>query len=140
MIKESSAKNSLSTLDFVISVLREHEKELTNLSEQLDNVLTKAGANNAKHVLDELCSSVKTMSRGLEVLSEKVDATSKIDLGLSETIASLREESKKQAAQIDEMAGQFRALPTKKDVRELKKAIDALGALIEDKAQKTGTY
>ncbi len=113
MFKETTEKNSLSTLDFIINVLREHDKELTELSEHLKNTLTAVTGDNIKQTLCELNSSIQILAKTIEIVSEKIDSQSNASVRLGDTIDDLREESKRQRIQINDILDQLKAFPTK---------------------------
>lgn len=141
MFKETMAKNSLSALDFIINVLREHEKELTELSERLENTLAVVTGDSIKQTLNELSSSVQVLSQAIDILSEKVDSQSNADVHFRDTLKNIREESQKQKTQVHNILNQLKTFPTKDDVQNLRKAIDTLGSLLNEKDQKsTGVY
>ena len=109
------ARDSLVTLDFVINVLREHEKELTELSERLENTLTVVNEENIKQTLNEL-------NHSLQVLSKRIEG--------------LRDENQRQKAQVNEILNKLETLPTKDDLENLRRAVETLGALLATKKQE----
>lgn len=130
------ARNSLSALDFIVSVLREHEKELTELSERLENTLALVKGENVRRALDELTNSVQALSKTIGSLCEKIG--SQVDAGIRfrETIDSLREESQTQRVQVNDILDQLKALPTRDDLEDLRRAIDTLNALLAKEKEK----
>ena len=113
MSKETTNKNSLSALDFIINILLEHEKELTELSEHLENTLTAVTGDNTKQTLRELNSSIQVLAKTIEIVSEKIDSQSNSNMHLRETIDDLREESKSQRIQVHDILNQLKAFPTR---------------------------
>jgi len=130
------SKNSLSALDFVINVLREHEKELTELSDRLENTLTVVKGEDVRRSLDELNSSVQILARTIEGLSERIDSRMTADMRFSEIIDSLKEESQRQKERINDILTQLKALPTRDDLENLRRAIDTLSELLAKNNQK----
>ena len=130
------ARNSLSALDFIVNVLREHEKELTELSERLENTLTVVTRENVKQALDELSNSLQVLSKTMESLSERVGSQVDADIRLRKTIDSLKEESLRQRTQINDVLNRLKALPTKDDLEDLRSAIDTLNTLLSTKNLK----
>jgi len=130
------ARNSLSTLDFIINVLREHEKELTALSERLEKTLTVVTGEDVKRALDELSNSVQVLSKAVERLSEKIDSQVDSDICFRETVDSLKEESQRQRVQVNYVLNQLKALPTREDLENLSRSIDTLNAFLVEKNQK----
>lgn len=120
------SNNSLSALDFVVSVLREHEKELTALSEQLETALVEVRGENLRRSLYELSNSVQSLSQAVGSLSERLDSQLSLDTGLKGAVDDLKEESRRQKAQLNSILDQLRSLPTQDDFEDLRRAIDAL--------------
>ena len=112
MFKETTEKNSLSTLDFIINILQEHEKELTELSKNLENTLTSVTGDNVKQTLCELNSSIQVLAKTIEIMSEKIDSQSNANMHLRDTIDGLKEESKRQRIQVHGILNQLKAFPT----------------------------
>jgi len=137
VLKEIMARDSLSTLDFIINVLREHEKELTELSERLEKTLTVVTGEDVKQALDELSDSVQVLSKAVERLLEKID--SQVDSGIRfrETVDTLKEESQRQRVQVNDVLSQLKALPTREDLENLRRLIGALNAFLVEKNQKS---
>jgi len=137
VLKEIMARDSLSTLDFIINVLREHEKELTELSERLEKTLTVVTGEDVKQALDELSDSVQVLSKAVERLLEKMG--SQVDSGIRfrETVDTLKEESQRQRVQVNDVLSQLKALPTREDLENLRRLIGALNAFLVEKNQKS---
>jgi len=123
------ARNSLSALDFIINVLREHEKELADLSEKLENTLTVLRGEDLRRTLGELGNSVQVLSETIKSLSEKIDSQVNADM-------RLKEESQRQRAQINDILNRLDALPTRDDLTDLRRGVDALNTLLASKDQK----
>ena len=119
-------KNSLSTLDFIINVLREHERKLSHLSESLENTLKTLTVDDTKQTLTELSESVQALSKTIEVLSWKVESQKNSDLGDMQTLSSLHEENQKQKILVDHISNQLETFPTREDIQKLREAIDVL--------------
>jgi len=130
------ARNSLSALDFIVSVLREHEKELTELSERLEKTLTVVGGEYVKRALDELSNSMQILDKTLKRLSEKIDSEVDSDIRFRETVDSLKEESQRQRAQVNDVLNQLKSLPTRENLENLRRSIDTLNALLAEKNTK----
>ena len=126
MFRDPVPKNSLSTLDFIINVLREHERKLSHLSESLENTLKTLTADDTKQTLTELSESVQALSKTIEVLSWKVESQKNSDLGDMQTLSSLHEENQKQKILVDHISNQLETFPTREDIQKLREAIDVL--------------
>lgn len=136
VFEEPKAKNSLSALDFIINVLREHEKELTELSDRLENTLTIVTGDNVRHTLDELRSSVQVLSRATELLSEKIESQANADVCFREIIDDLKEESRREKEQVSDILIQLKSFPTKDDLQSFRRAVDAINALLDEKNRR----
>ena len=128
MFREPAPKSSLSTLDFIINVLREHERKLSHLSESLEITLKTLTVDDTKQTLTELSESVQALSKTIEVLSWKIESQKSSDRGDKQTLFSLHEENQKQKALVDDIANQLKMVPTREDIQKLREAIDALNA------------
>jgi len=126
MFRDPVPKNSLSTLDFIINVLREHERKLSHLSESLENTLKTLTVDDTKQTLTELSESVQALSKTIEVLSWKVESQKNSDLGDMQTLSSLHEENQKQKILVDHISNQLETFPTREDIQKLREAIDVL--------------
>lgn len=121
-------KNSLSTLDFIINVLREHERKLSHLGESLESTLKSLTIDDTKQTLTELSESVQALSKTIEILSWKIESQKSSDLGDKQTLFVLQEENQRQKTLVDDIANQLKTFPTKEDIQKLREAIDALSA------------
>ena len=88
------SERTLTTLDFVISVLREHEKGLTALSEKLEETLSRVSGVSAKKNMDDIQS--------IEILLER-----------------LVEQVSIQNQNFDSLIKMMRDYPTKKELEDL---------------------
>ena len=131
-------KNSLSTLDFIINVLREHERKLSHLSESLENTLKTLTVDDTKQTLTELSESVQALSKTIEVLSWKVESQKNSDLGDMQTLSSLHEESQKQKILVDHISNQLETFPTREDIQKLREAIDVLNTHTVPESTRNG--
>ena len=128
MFGDPAPKNSLSTLDFIINVLREHERKLSQIGESLEITLKTFTVDDMRQTLAELSESVQALSNAIEILSMKVEAQRNSDLGEKQTLHSLEEENNKQKAVVDGIADQLKMFPTREDIQKLREAIDELSA------------
>ncbi len=108
MFKETAENNSLSTLDFIIKILQEHEKELTELSEHLEKTLTAVTGDNVKRALYELNNSIQVLAKTIEIISDKIDSQTSSNMYIIDTIDFLKEESKRQRRQIHGILNQLK--------------------------------
>ena len=128
MFVDPEPKNSLSTLDFIINVLREHERKLSHLGESLESTLKSLTIDDTKQTLTELSESVQALSKTIEILSWKIESQKSSDLGDKQTLFILQEENQRQKTLVDDIANQLKTFPTKEDIQKLREAIDALNA------------
>jgi uncharacterized protein YaaR (DUF327 family) len=111
MFVDPEPKNSLSTLDFIINVLREHERKLSHLGESLESTLKSLTIDDTKQTLIELSESVQALSKTIEILSWKIESQKSSDLGDKQTLFVLQEENQKQKTLVDDIANQLRTFP-----------------------------
>ncbi|MCJ7771030.1 hypothetical protein MUP37_05585 [Candidatus Bathyarchaeota archaeon] len=128
MFVDPEPKNSLSTLDFIINVLREHERKLSHLGESLESTLKSLTIDDTKQTLTELSESVQALSKTIEILSWKIESQKSSDLGDKQTLFVLQEENQRQKTLVDDIANQLKTFPTKEDIQKLREAIDALNS------------
>ena len=126
MFVDPGPKNSLSTLDFIINVLREHERKLSRIGESLDSTLKMLTIDDTKQTLTDLRESVQALSKTIEILSWKIESQKSSDLGDKQTLSILQEENHRQKILVDDIANQLKTFPTKEDIQKLREAIDAL--------------
>ena len=138
MFRDPVPKNSLSTLDFIINVLREHERKLSHLSESLENTLKTLTVGDTKQTLTELSESVQALSKTIEVLSCKVESQKNSDLGDMQTLSSLHEENQKQKILVDHISNQLETFPTREDIQKLREAIDVLNTHTVPESTRNG--
>ena len=127
-------KGTLTTLDFVISVLREHEKEMTLLSDKLEELLDKFPSGNLNKDMGEIRSALNELRQTI-VVSGKGSAGS----GRS-SIESLLEQLVRQvSAQTESISLLVEAIsdyPTKKELNELRESILLFNNLIHQIVKK----
>jgi uncharacterized protein YaaR (DUF327 family) len=128
MFADPEPKNSLSTLDFIINVLREHERKLSHLGESLESTMKSLTIDDTKQTLTELSESVQALSKTIEILSWKIESQKSSDLGDKQTLFILQEENQRQKTLVDDIANQLKTFPTKEDIQKLREAIDAFNA------------
>jgi len=74
------SRGTITTLDFVISVLREHEKDLTELSDKLEEIITSASGQNMKKDVDQIQSILNELEQKVLSLDQKIESrTSSIE-------------------------------------------------------------
>lgn len=115
-------KGTLTTLDFVISVLREHEKEMTLLSERLEDALNRVSNN----------SGGKNATDTHNVLKDLGERISSIESILEELL-------KQTASQNENLSLLIKAMgnyPTKMELEDLKESVSAFDNLIRNIVSK----
>ena len=128
------SKGTLTTLDFVISVLREHEKDLALLSEKLEVILSSVSGEGVKEDLGEIQSTLNELKQKILVLDQKVTASSdsSIEVLLKQLVSQLSIQNQSLNLLVEAMGG----YPTKKEVEELKASISSLNSSIEKLTSK----
>ena len=115
-------KGTLTTLDFVISVLREHEKEMTLLSERLEDALNRVSNN----------SGGKNATDTHNILKDLGERISSIENILEELL-------KQTASQNENLSLLIKAMgnyPTKMELEDLKESVSAFDNLIRNIVSK----
>lgn len=113
---------TLTTLDFVISVLREHEKEMSLLSERLEEALNRVSNN----------SGGKDATDTHNVLKDLGERISSIESILEELL-------KQTASQNENLSLLIKAMgnyPTKTELENLKESVSAFDNLIRNIVSK----
>ena len=126
MLNDPAPKNSLSTLDFIINVLREHERKLSHLSESLESTLKTLTIDDTKQAIAEMSESVHALSKTIEILSRKVESQRSSDLGDKQNLSRLQEENQRQKILVHDIVNQLKMFPTREDIQKLREAIDDL--------------
>lgn len=130
-------KGTLTTLDFVISVLREHEKEMTLLSDKLEDVLSRVPSENIEKGMSEVHTVLKDIKERISTLDQKT-----INSNVS-SIESLLEKLMKQVAiqnqSLSLLVETMRNYPTKRELEELKASISSFNSLIQSITSKGGS-
>lgn len=128
------SKGTLTTLDFVISVLREHEKEMTLLSEKLETILSSVSGEGVKKDMGEIQSTLNEIKQKILVLDQKVTASSKPSLEalLKQLVSQLSTQNQNLNLLIEAM----KVYPTKKEVEEFEASISSFNSFIKKLVSK----
>ena len=126
MLNDPAPKNSLSTLDFIINVLREHERKLSHLSESLESTLKTLTIDDTKQAIAEMSESIHALSKTIEILSRKIESQRSPDLGDRQNLSRLQEENQRQKILVNDIVNQLKMFPTREDIQKLREAIYAL--------------
>ena len=126
MLNDPAPKNSLSTLDFIINVLREHERKLSHLSESLESTLKTLTIDDTKQAIAEMSESIHALSKTIEILSRKVESQRSSDFGDKQDLSRLQEENQRQKILVNDIVNQLKMFPTREDIQKLHEAIYAL--------------
>ncbi|MEM2926292.1 MAG: hypothetical protein QXO94_02350 [Candidatus Bathyarchaeia archaeon] len=76
----------MSALDFVIEVLREHEKELTALGEKLEGMIKDLTEGKFREIVSEIQKTLETLLKDIESISQRLSAHIELDRSLSESL------------------------------------------------------
>ncbi|MBS7610532.1 hypothetical protein KEJ36_05535 [Candidatus Bathyarchaeota archaeon] len=79
----------MSALDFVIEVLREHEKELTALSEKLEGLIKDLTDGKFRESINEIQKTLETLLRGFESINQRLSAHIELDRSLWESLKAI---------------------------------------------------
>lgn len=112
-------KNSLTALDFVISVLREHERDLTVLSDRLEETLKSVAGKGVRRSLTEISSSIEVLAKEVRGLRAKLAASEVIAVSTKEIIESLEKQTSIQNQNIRRLSKLLKEAPNRVEVEEL---------------------
>ncbi len=124
-------RNSLTALDFVINVLREHERDLTSLSNRLDGTLKNVSGNGVKKRLGEINGSIERLAGEVKELKEKLVASEVIAVSTKEIVRSLEKQAAMQRQNIERLSGVLREVPNRREIVELQTRIVTLADLLQ---------
>ena len=123
-------KGTLSTLDFVISVLREHEKEMTQLSEKLEEVLNSASTNNLEPFMNEINTALNDIKQRLNAPNQNTAKPHNppIDNVLVKLVEQITIQNQSLSLLLETMSN----YPTKNELETLKTNISSFSSLIQN--------
>lgn len=122
-------EGTLTTLDFVISVLREHEKEMTQLSDKLEKVLSRASTGNLEKDMNEIKTVLNDIKQRIKTSNQKtVDSnTSSIENFLVKLVEQITIQNQSLSLLLETMSN----YPTKNELETLKTSISSFNNLIQ---------
>ena len=129
-------RNSLTALDFVINVLREHERDLTSLSDRLDETLRSVSGKSVKKRLNEINSALERLAGEVKDLKEKLVASEVIAVSSQEIVRSLEKQAALQRQNVERLSRVLREAPNRREIVELQKRIVALVDLMQVAAKR----
>ena len=123
-------KGTLTTLDFVISILREHEKEMTLLSDKLEEVLSRISNENMEKDMNKIHVVLNDLKQKIIILDQK--AVNPKNLTIELLLKELVKQISIQAQNITLLLETIRNYPTKNELKELKISISSFNNLIKN--------
>ena len=124
-------KNSLTALDFVINVLREHERDLTSLSDHIDETMHSVSGKGVKKRLNDINNSIENLTGEVKELKEKLVASEVIAISTEEIVRSLEKQAAIQRRNIKRLSSLLREVPNRNEIVELQTRIVALADLLQ---------
>ena len=124
-------RNSLTALDFVINVLREHERDLTSLSDHIDETLQSVSGKGVKKRLNDVNTSIENLTGEVKELKEKLVASEVIAISTEEIVRSLEKQAVIQRRNIKRLSSLLREVPNRNEIVELQTRIVALADLLQ---------
>ncbi len=118
-------------MDFVINVLREHERDLTSLSDRLDETLQSVSGKGVKKRLGEISGSIERLAGEVKGLKEKLAASEAIAVSTKEIVRSLEKQAAMQRQNIERLSGVLREVPNRREIVELQTRIVTLADLLQ---------
>ena len=122
-------EGTLTTLDFVISVLREHEKEMTQLSDKLEEVLNSASTDNLEKFMNEINAALKDIKQRLKASNQ--NTTDSNISSIENFLVKLVEQVTIQNQSLSLLLETMSKYPTKNELETLKTSISSFNSLIQ---------
>ena len=116
---------TLSTLDFVIGMLREHGEELTELSDKLEEIIADVYGHLLEKDMDEIQSAINGIGKKIQVLEQNNIATGSINSSIEVTIKQLVEQTLIHNQSIELLIEAMKEYPTKKEIHEFKESLSS---------------
>ena len=131
-------KGTLTTLDFVISVLREHEKEMTQLSDKLEEVLSSASTDNLEKIMNEVKAVLNDIKQRIKASNQKTKDSniSSIENFLVKLVEQVTIQNQSLSLLLETMSN----YPTKNELETLKTSISSFNSLIQNIESKGIKY
>jgi len=124
-------RNSLTALDFVINVLREHERDLTSLSDHIDETMQSVSGKGMKKRLNDVNNSIENLTGEVKELKEKLVASEVIAISTEEIVRSLEKQAVIQRQNIKHLSSLLREVPNRNEIVELQTRIVTLADLLQ---------
>jgi hypothetical protein len=109
----------MSALDFVIEVLREHEKELNGLSEKLESMIKDLTEGKIKESLNEIQKNLEALLRSFEGIHQSLSSFRELDKTLSDSLKILEN-------MIRSLKDVLEAIPSRAEIENLASGIRIL--------------
>ncbi|MHA2394758.1 MAG: hypothetical protein ACXAEX_22745 [Promethearchaeota archaeon] len=116
------SSDPMTALDFVISVLRQHENELNELSLRLEEMIKEITGKEVKNDLGKIQSNLTNIQKNLQELNKKVSSSESSDKNL-ETII---EKIEGQTQRFDILTESMKNIPTINEVDDLRTKFSSL--------------
>ncbi len=122
-------KGTLTTLDFVISVLREHEKEMTLLSDKLEGVLSRVSGENLGEDVTEIHTALNDLKQKIVALDQKLESSS--NSSMEALLKQLTRLVSDQNQNLSLLVEAIKECPTKRELEDFKGSIASFNSLIQ---------
>ena len=131
-------EGTLTTLDFVISVLREHEKVMAQLSDKLEEVLSSTSTNNLEKFMNEINAALKDIKQKIKASNQKTKDSniSSIENFLVKLVEQVTIQNQSLSILLETMS----SYPTKNELETLKTSISSFNSLIQSIESKGIKY
>ena len=131
-------EGTLTTLDFVISVLREHEKEMTQLSDKLEEVLSSASTDNLEKIMNEVYTALNDIKQKINTSNQKTKNSD--NSSIENVLVKLVEQVTIQNQSLSLLLETMSNYPTKNELETLKTSISSFNSLIQSIESKGIKY
>lgn len=112
-------KGTITTLDFVISVLREHEKEMSTLCDKLDEVLEGTGNKGIHEDIGEVRVAVNNLKMEISNLDQKISGSG--DKSVENLLTRLSEQVALLTKSLTMAVETLQNYPSKKEIENIKR-------------------
>jgi chromosome segregation ATPase len=124
------SKGTLTTLDFVIGVLLEHEKELTEFSDRLERMLKYATGNSLKKDIEQIEFDLDELNQRITAMDKKIPVSNGSDT--EDLLRQLLSKLSNQNQNMKLLGEETKIHALSKEIDELKTSVSSLNASIKE--------
>lgn len=128
------SKGTLTTLDFVIGVLREHEKELNDFSDKLEEMVKDVSGKNLKKDMEQIEFNLDELKQKIVIMDKKMPISNGSDMEV--LLQQLLDQISIQNQNMNILIEETKSRVTSKEINELKESVCSLNASIKELMSK----